>query len=96
MSGNVETEVAYPASWWESRTAEELQEYVRAGFIGGEMFTGAQRELERRGREATQQVNEAARQEILHRADQADRAALIAAALVSVSTLCAVIWFTTR
>ena len=92
MSGSIEREAVYPASWWESRTAEQLQEFVRAGFMSGEMFDGAQRELERRARESARQVAEATEQEIQHRLDEGNRIALVAAVISFVAAIGAMLW----
>lgn len=96
MSTPSETQVAYPASWWESQSADQLQEYVRAGFISGEMFVGAQRELERRARESARQLDEAAEEEAQHFIDQRDRVALGAAIISLLVAIAALIWVTIR
>jgi hypothetical protein len=51
MNQTVEAEALYSADWWHSRTNEQLQELMRAGFTVGEAGPGAHRELERRARE---------------------------------------------
>ena len=79
MSGQNETDVAYPASWWESRTRDQLQDFVRAGFVSGDMYYRAQRELERRARESTRLVEQAADDKVRHRVEQGNHVALIAA-----------------
>ena len=94
MSGQIETEVAYPASWWASQSAEQLQEFVRAGFMSGQLFDGAQRELERRARESTRKRDEAANEELVHRMERGYRAAVIAAVSFLVA-ICALIWMLT-
>jgi hypothetical protein len=50
----------FSAEWWQNRTAEELRDIIKRGFAGGEAFQGAVAEAERRGREATQRLREAA------------------------------------
>ncbi len=96
MSGQSEADVAYPASWWESRTGEQLQDYVRAGIMGGEMFYGAQRELERRGRQSTRLVDETAREEVRKFEDLVNRAALVAAVICFLAAVIALISLTIR
>jgi hypothetical protein len=90
--GSIKREAAYPESWWKSRTAEQLQEFVRAGFISGKLFDGAQRELERRARESSRRAAEAAEEKVQHRVDKGNRVALAAAAFSVVSAICAMIW----
>lgn len=91
MNAPSETQVAYPASWWESRTVEQLNEYVRAGFISGDLFVEAQRELERRAREATRQATAAAEEENEHQALEGNRFAL-AAAIFFITAAFLLIW----
>ena len=81
MSGSIEAQFC-SASWWESQTHEQLQEFIRTGFSGGEQYEGAHRELERRARDAARRANDAA---AARRKDREDRAGRIAfgAALVS-------------
>ena len=50
----------FSAAWWQNRTAEELRDIINRGFAGGEAFQGAVAEAERRGREATKRLREAA------------------------------------
>ena len=50
----------FSAAWWQNRTAEELRDIIKRGFAGGEAFKGAVAEAERRGREATKRLREAA------------------------------------
>ena len=92
MSGQNETDVAYPASWWESRSSEQLQDFVRGGFVSGDMYYGAQRELERRARESKRLVDEAATDAIQHRVNQGNQIALAAAAVSFVAALGALAW----
>lgn len=96
MNTPSETQVAYPASWWESQSADQLQEYVRAGFMSGEMFVGAQCELERRAREAARQLDEAAEEEVQHFFDLRDRVALAAAIVSVLAAIAALVWVVTR
>jgi hypothetical protein len=96
MNTPSETQFAYPASWWESQSADQLQEYVRAGFMSGEMFVGAQRELERRARESARQLDQAAEEEVQHFFDLRDRVALGAAILSVLAAIAALIWVTIR
>lgn len=92
MSATNETEVAYPASWWESRTKEQLQDFLRAGFISGDLYDGAQRELERRARESMRLVEEAARGAIEQRVKQGNHIALGAAGVSFIAALGALAW----
>lgn len=48
------------AEWWSQRTAEELRDIIKRGFSGGDAFEGAVAEAERRAREATKRMREAA------------------------------------
>ncbi len=50
----------YSAAWWHDRTAEELRDIIKRGFAGGDAFQGAVAETERRAREATKRLREAA------------------------------------
>ena len=34
--------------WWESRSGDDLKEILQRGFLGGEMFEAANREMRRR------------------------------------------------
>ncbi len=92
MSGQTETEVAYPASWWESRTSDQLQDFVRAGFISGDLYVSAQRELERRARESARLVEKAAEEKVRHRVDEGNRVALAAAAVSFITAIGALLW----
>ena len=92
MSDTIEAEVAYPASWWENQTAEQLKELVRAGFVRGELFDGAQRELERRARESARQVDAEVQEEIQHHEVQKNYIALAVAAVSFIAATCALIW----
>ena len=90
MSGQTETEVAYPASWWESRTREQLQDFVRAGFVSGDTYYGAQREIERRARESTQLVEQAVDDKVRRRVERGNHVALIAALVCLFASVLAV------
>jgi hypothetical protein len=59
-SGAIDSNEAYSAAWWEARTAEELRDIINRGFAGGETFQGAVSEIERRARETTRRLREAA------------------------------------
>jgi hypothetical protein len=50
----------FSAAWWEARTAEELRDIINRGFAGGGTFHGAVAETERRARDATRRLREAA------------------------------------
>ena len=82
MNGSAETQ-PYSASWWQSQSHEQLQEFIRRGFSGGEQYDGAHRELERRARENARRINDAAAARIQQRKEHAGRIAL-GAAIVSV------------
>lgn len=92
MIGQNDAPVAYPESWWESRTGEQLQELLRAGFIGGELYDGAQRELERRARESSRVAEQAAEDRRRQRIDQGNRIALAAAIVSFLTAIGAVLW----
>lgn len=92
MDAQTDMGTAYPASWWESRSAEQLQELVRGGFMFGDMFDGAQRELERRARESARDLDAAADEVIQHRVEQGNRVAFTAAAISVIAAICALVW----
>jgi hypothetical protein len=50
----------FTVAWWQNRSAEELKDIIKRGFAGGDAFKGAVAEAERRGREATQRLRQAA------------------------------------
>jgi hypothetical protein len=58
--GAHEAHVPYSATWWENRTAEELRDIIKRGFAGGLTFDAAVAETERRAREMTKRLREAA------------------------------------
>lgn len=91
MSGSTDLEHR-TASWWQSQTREQLQEYVRTGFNGGEQFEGAQRELERRAKESTQRLNDASAARIKERQDKAGRIALGAAMVSLIAAIGSAAW----
>jgi len=96
MDLQLEHDVEHPASWWEGRSAQQLQEFVRAGFMSGELYSGAQREIERRARESLRQVDEAARIETAHRKHQSNQVAFSAAGIGLVAAIGALIWLFLR
>ena len=59
-SGAENAHEPFSAAWWEGRTAEELRDIIKRGFAGGEAFQGAVDETERRAREETRRLREAA------------------------------------
>jgi hypothetical protein len=79
MSEQTVTQTAEPPAPWETRTQEELQSLIRAGFSAGEQYDLAVREIERRGREETRRAEQAAADEIEHRVEGVSRVALTAA-----------------
>jgi hypothetical protein len=50
----------FSAAWWEARSPEELRDIIKRGFAGGDAFQGAVAEAERRAREATTRLRDAA------------------------------------
>jgi hypothetical protein len=58
--GADEAQEPYSAAWWEIRTAAELRDIIKRGFSGGQAFSGAVAESERRAREMTKRMREAA------------------------------------
>ena len=59
--------VIYSAAWWERRTAEELRDIINRGFCGGDVFSSAVAETERRARDATKRLREAAARDARYR-----------------------------
>ena len=92
MSGQNEAQAAYPASWWENRSSEQLQDLLRAGLIGGELYDGAQRELERRARESARLAEQAVADRRRERVDEGNRIALAASAVSVLTAIAAVLW----
>jgi hypothetical protein len=67
MDDVLEAEVSFSASWWESRTSEQLQDMIRGGFAVGEASAGAHREIERRARERARLEKREAELRAVHR-----------------------------
>ena len=78
MSDQTGTQTATAPSW-ETRTPEELQALIRAGFSAGEQYDLAIREIERRARDQARQREQAAEDKIQHRVQNVSRVALTAA-----------------
>jgi CHASE3 domain sensor protein len=79
------TEIAEPtgsAGWWQSRSLEQLEEYVDRGIAGGEMFYGACAEIERREKNAEAELR--ARAADAARRFRRQKIALLAGGLVLV------------
>ena len=91
MGGSTEAQ-PYSASWWENQTPDQLQEFIRTGFSGGEQYQGAHRELERRAKEATQRANDAAAARIKDRANRAGRIAFSAALVSLIAAIGSAAW----
>ena len=53
----------HSAAWWSRLSAEELRDIIKRGFAGGDAFQGAVAEAERRAKEATRQLRDAAARE---------------------------------
>lgn len=49
---------AYPDDWWQSRSSDELREFINRGFAGGDLFAGATAEAARRSSEAQRAAQE--------------------------------------
>ena len=87
-NADVEPSVPYSVAWWESRTAEELRDIINRGFAGGQEFTGAVAEVERRARAETRRLRDLAAAEALARKKRGQMiwrslaAALVLAALL--------------
>ena len=81
----------FSAAWWQNRTAEELSDIIKRGFAGGEAFQGAVAEAERRGREATQRLREAAAVEAERRKNRMRIVGL--AALATLIVLVSIGWY---
>jgi hypothetical protein len=50
----------FSAEWWESRTSEELRDFIKRGFSGGLIFEQAMAEDERRSRDAVKLIRTSA------------------------------------
>jgi hypothetical protein len=50
----------FSAEWWESRTSEELRDFIKRGFSGGLIFEQAMAEDERRSRDAVKLIRASA------------------------------------
>lgn len=57
----------HSVAWWESRTAEQLRGIIKRGFAGGPDFPAAVTEMERRAREGSRRLHEAAATEAASR-----------------------------
>ena len=85
---DVERTGPFTVAWWESRTAEELRDIINRGFAGGQEFTGAVAEVERRARAETRRLRDLAAAEALARKKRGQMiwrslaAALVLAALL--------------
>jgi hypothetical protein len=65
MGQVAEADAPYSPTWWKTRSTEQLQHMVRAGFAAGDEGIGAIRELERRAQaNAAAQEHEVQRQEV--------------------------------
>ena len=82
----------FSAAWWEARTAEELRDIINRGFAGGGTFHGAVAETERRAREATRRLRDAAVASASRR-KRMKVAAIGALASVAVIAASAGVWF---
>ena len=67
MDDVLEAETSFTASWWESRTTDQLQDMIRGGFAVGEASAGAHREIERRAREHARLERHQAELRAVHR-----------------------------
>ena len=91
MIGSTEAR-PYSESWWAGQTHEQLQEFIRIGYSGGEHYDGAHRELERRAKEAVRHANDAAAARLKDREDRAGRIALSAALVSLISAIGSAVW----
>jgi hypothetical protein len=79
--------IAPPAQaddWWQSLSPDELRDMINRGFAGGDLFTGATAEAERRSRETRRATEKEAAVSRLERT-RARRKTLVLAVLVAVS-----------
>jgi hypothetical protein len=79
--------IARPActdDWWRGLSSDELRDIINRGFAGGELFTGATAEAERRSKEKRRAADEEAARSILQR-KRASRKTLILRLLVVLS-----------
>lgn len=83
----------YSAAWWELRSAEELRDIIKRGFAGGEAFQGAVSETERRARDETRRLRDAAALEA-ERRRKLKRVALGTIAAAVAIAACAGVWVT--
>lgn len=81
----------YSAAWWESRTPEELREFVKGGFQAGALFDAAVQEVERRARALTRQARVVAAAEQARR-KLVRRFILIGLGVLAVALVAAGIW----
>lgn len=82
MNQVAEAEAPYSPNWWKTRSSEQLQQMVRAGFAAGDQGVGAIRELERRAQANAAAQEHQAEQQVVQKEDR--RLQLLAVILIAV------------
>jgi hypothetical protein len=83
----------FSAAWWALRSPEELRDIIKRGFAGGDAFKGAVAEAERRAREATSRLREAAAVDAARRKKLLKTATTIGLSTLAVIALILGAWF---